>query len=104
MPADAIADLMMEMILKDLPFRGGDEVALLLNNLGATTMMELLIVNRRVRKILVEAGIKVYHTDIGAYLTVQEMAGMSITLLRLDEELKHYLDLPAHSVGYSRAA
>ena len=104
MPADAIADLMMEMILKDLPFRGGDEVALLLNNLGATTMMELLIVNRRVRKILAEAGIKVYHTDIGAYLTVQEMAGMSITLLRLDEELKHYLDLPAHSVGYSRAA
>jgi dihydroxyacetone kinase-like protein len=103
-PADAIADQMMAMILKDLPFRGGDEVALLLNNLGATTMMELLIVNRRVRKILAEAGIKVYRSDIGAYLTVQEMAGMSITLLRLDEELKHYLDLPVRSVGYSRAA
>jgi dihydroxyacetone kinase-like protein len=100
--ADAIADQMMEMIVKDLPFRGGDEVALLLNNLGATTMMEMLIVNRRVRKILADAGIKVYRTDVGAYLTGQEMAGMSITMMRLDGELKHYLDLPVQSVGYSR--
>ena len=101
-PADDVADQMMEMILKDLPFRRGDEVALLVNSLGATTMMELLIVNRRVRKILADTGIKVYRTDIGSYLTVQEMAGMSLTLLRLDEELKHYLDMPAYSVGYSR--
>jgi phosphoenolpyruvate---glycerone phosphotransferase subunit DhaK len=103
-PADAIADQMMAAILKDLPFRGGDEVALLLNNLGSTTWMEMLIVNRRVRKILAEAGIKVHRTDIGAFITCQEMAGMSITLLRLDDELKHYLDLPARSVGYSKVA
>lgn len=102
--ADSIADQMAEAILKDLPFRGDDEVALLLNNLGATTMMELLIVNRRVRKLLADAGIKVYRTEVGSYVTCQEMAGMSITLLRLDDELKHYLDLPAASVGYSRGA
>jgi dihydroxyacetone kinase-like protein len=100
--ADAIADQLMAAILPDLPFRAGDEVALLVNNLGATTMMELLIVNRRVRQILADAGIRVHRTDIGSYLTVQEMAGLSITLLRLDEELKHYLDLPAASVGYTR--
>ena len=99
MTADRLADRMMAAILGDLPFRAGDEVALLINNLGATTMMELLIVNRRVRRILDDAGIKVYRTDLGTWLTVQEMAGFSITLLRLDDELKHYLDLPAKGFG-----
>jgi dihydroxyacetone kinase-like protein len=89
-------------LLADLPFSAGDEVALLINNLGATTMMEMLIVNRSVRAILAQAGIKVHRTDVGTYLTVQEMAGFSITLMRLDQELKHYLDLPAESIGYSR--
>jgi dihydroxyacetone kinase-like protein len=101
--ADSIAEQMLSAIVKDLPFRRGDEVALLFNNLGATTVMEMLIVNRHVRKLLAEAGIKVYRTDVGGYLTCQEMAGMSITLLRLDAELKHYLDLPVRSFGYSRA-
>jgi dihydroxyacetone kinase-like protein len=101
--ADDIAEQMLSAILSDLPFVGGDEVALLYNNLGATTAMEMLIVNRHVRKLLAEAGVKVYRTDLGAYLTCQEMAGMSITLLRLDAELKHYLDLPVRSFGYSRA-
>jgi dihydroxyacetone kinase-like protein len=102
MPADAVAKVLVDQILADLPFRRGDEVALLINNLGATTMMEMLIVNRRVRQILQEEGITVHRTDVGTYLTVQEMAGFSITLMRLDDELKHYLDLPAESIGYSR--
>jgi dihydroxyacetone kinase-like protein len=101
--ADTITEQMLSAILKDLPFRGGDEVALLLNNLGSTTMMEMLIVNRHVRKLLAEAGIKVYRTDMGGFLTCQEMAGMSVTLFRLDEELKHYLDMPVRAFGYSRA-
>jgi dihydroxyacetone kinase-like protein len=101
--ADTIADQMMAAILPDLPFQRGDEVALLINNLGATTMMELLVVNRRVRKILAEAGIAVHCTNIGSYLTCQEMAGLSVTLLRLDDELKRYLDMPAASLTYSRA-
>jgi len=100
--ADEIADQLMEKILSDLPFKRGDEVALLINNLGATTMMEMLIVNRRIRQILEGEGISVYRTDVGTWLTVQEMAGFSVTLLRLDDELKHYLDLPCESVGYSR--
>ncbi|MCO5071563.1 MAG: dihydroxyacetone kinase subunit DhaK [Rhizobiaceae bacterium] len=100
--ADLIADQMMEKILADLPFGRGDEVALMINNLGATTMMEMLIVNRRVRQICDREGIKVHRTDVGTWVTTQEMAGLSITLLKLDDELKHYLDLPAESLGYSR--
>ena len=100
--ADSIADQMMEKILADLPFKRGDEVALMINNLGATTMMEMLIVNRRVRQICDREGIKVHRTDVGTWVTTQEMAGLSITLLKLDDELKHYLDLPAESLGYSR--
>ena len=100
--ADAITDQLMDRILPDLPFVAGDEVALLINNLGSTTMMEMLIVNRRVRQILDGKGIKVHRTDVGTWVTTQEMAGLSITLMKLDDELKHYLDLPAESLGYSR--
>lgn len=101
-PADEVADQLMQKILTDLPFRRGDEVALLINNLGATTMMEMLVVNRRIRQILDREGIRVHRTDVGTWLTVQEMAGFSVTLMKLDDELKHYLDLPAESLGYSR--
>lgn len=99
--ADEVADQIMEKILADMPLGDGDEIALMINNLGATTMMEMLIVNRRVRKILADRGTTVYRTDVGTYLTVQEMAGFSITVMKLDDELKHYLDLPARSVGLS---
>lgn len=99
--ADDIVNQMMEAILRDLPFHRGDEVALLINNLGATTMFELLIANRRVRQILDEHGITVHRTFIGSYLTSQEMAGFSISLMKLDAELKHYLDLPSASFGFT---
>jgi dihydroxyacetone kinase-like protein len=100
MPADAIVEKMMSLILGDLPFVAGDEVCLLINDLGATTMMELLIVNRKVRQILREKNIRVHDTVMGALATTQEMAGLSITLMRLDDELKHYYDMPAASFGY----
>ncbi len=100
--ADPLADQMMEVLLADLPLGRGDEVALLFNNLGATTYMEMLVVNRRVRAILAERGVSVHKTDMGAYLTSQEMAGFSISLLKLDAELKRYLDAPASCFGFSR--
>ena len=102
-PADAVADQLAEALLGDLPFEEGDEIALLFNNLGATTMMEMLIVNRRVRQILAERGISVYRTDMGAYLTVQEMAGFSVTMMKLDDELKRYLDLACDSFGFKQS-
>lgn len=99
--ADVVADQMIKKILSDLPFAAGDEVALLINNLGATTMMEMLVVNRRLRQQLDEAGIRVHRTDVGTWLTVQEMAGFSITLMKIDDELKGLLDMPCRSVGFS---
>ena len=100
LPADLLVETMLDKILADLPFQRGDEVALLINDLGSTTMMELLIVNRKVRQILREKGISVHDTAIGGYCTCQEMAGFSISLLKLDAELKKYYDLPASSFGY----
>ena len=99
MPADAIVEQMMAALLADLPFVSGDEVCLLINNMGATTMMELLIVNRKIRQILSDKGIKVYDTVMGAFATTQEMAGFSISLMKLDEELRQYYDMPAASFG-----
>ena len=99
--ADQVADQLMNKILGDIDLVEGDEIALMLNNLGATTMMEMLIVNRRIRQILSERGVNVYRTDVGTWLTVQEMAGFSVTVFKLDGELKHYLDMPARSVGLS---
>ena len=77
----------------------GDEVCVLVNNLGATTMMELLIVNRKVHAILREKKITIHDTLIGSFATCQEMAGFSISLLKLDGELKKYYDMPAVCAG-----
>ena len=100
--ADAVADELLHKLLSDLPFKAGDEVALLINNLGATTMMEMLIVNRRIRQILDREGITVHRSDVGTWLTVQGLAGFSVTLMRLDDELKQYRDMPAEALGSSR--
>jgi dihydroxyacetone kinase-like protein len=67
-------------------------------------MTELLVVNRRAAQILDEKGIQLHDTLIGAYITSQEMAGFSITLMRLDAQLLEYYDLPAHSFGFVKGA
>ena len=102
LPADALVDNMMDRLLSDLPFVSGDRVALVLNDLGATTMMELLIVNRRVRRILDNRGIAVHRTEVGRFIACQEMAGFSITLMRLDDDLRRWVDAPADTLGYRK--
>ena len=104
MPADAVVDFMLERILPDLPFMAGDEVCLLINNLGATTMTELLIINRRAHQRLAQASLDIHDTVIGSFCTSQEMAGFSITLMKLDDELKKYYDLPASCLAYTKAS
>jgi dihydroxyacetone kinase len=76
--------------------------ALLLNNLGATTVMEMMIVNRHVRDILKREGIEVARTDFGPYLTCQEMAGFSLTFVRLDKDLERWINRPCWSLGFSQ--
>jgi dihydroxyacetone kinase-like protein len=94
-PADNIVDEMLEKIVSDIPYVAGDEVAVLVNGLGATTLDEQYIMTRRINSYLADKGIKVYRYYVGEYVTSLDMAGASISLLKLDEELKELLDKPA---------
>lgn len=94
-PADQIVDEMLNQIVADLPYESGDEVAVLVNGLGATTLDEQYIVTRRIDKVLAEKGIGVHRYYVGEYATALEMAGFSISLLKLDDELKEMLDSDA---------
>ena len=92
--ADAIVDQLLDKILADIDF-AGSEVAVMINGCGATPLMELFVVNNRVADVLAEKGIKVYKTLVGEFMTSLEMEGFSITLLRLDDQLKELLDAEA---------
>lgn len=95
--ADEIAEIMTKKIIEDLPFKGEDRVSVLINGLGATAPSELFILYRKVSEILNKEGIRIYKPFIGEYATSMEMKGASITLFKLDEELKKLLDAPSHS-------
>ena len=92
--ADQIADELLGAILADVPYQSGDEVAVLVNGLGATPKEELYLLYRRAAAVLRERGISIYRQYIGEYATSLEMAGASISLLRLDDELKRLIDAP----------
>lgn len=100
--ADEIVTHLMEKILGDMNLSEGDEVAVLVNGLGGTPLMEQFIVNRKVNKILEENKVKVYRTLIGEYMTSIEMSGFSISLLKLDEELKILLDAKADTPAFKQ--
>ena len=93
--ADQIIDEMLDKIVADLPYAEGDEVAVLVNGLGATPLDEQYIAVRRIQENLTSKGIKVHRYYVGEFATALEMAGLSISLLELDEELKELLDDPA---------
>ena len=97
--ADEIAEEMLDIIIPDLPFESGDEVVVLLSGLGATPVMEQYIVYNRVEEILTEKGIKVHRSYVGNYFTSLEMMGVTLTVMKLDDELKECIDMPANSVG-----
>lgn len=99
MTANDITDHLLSKILADIDY-SGSEVAVMVNGSGATPLMELYIINNRVADVLAEKGIKVYKTLVGNYMTSLEMAGFSISLLRLDDELKALLDAPADTPAY----
>ena len=97
--ADEIVDMLLEQILADLDFVGS-EVAVMVNSSGATPLMELFIINNRVADVLAEKGVKVYKTLVGEFMTSIEMAGFSISLLKLDSQLKELLDAKADTPGF----
>jgi dihydroxyacetone kinase-like protein len=100
--ADATVERIVPRIVEDLPYRGGDRIVLVINGYGATTRMEMFIVNRKVRAMLAELGIEVYATEVGEFCTSQEMKGVSITFFRLDEELAALYDEPCNSAFYRK--
>lgn len=95
----AIAKQMTDVILADKPFIKGDEVVLLISGLGSTPSMELYILYNDVVTILESKGIRVYLSYVGNYFTSLEMAGATVTIMKLDQELKTCMDLEADSVG-----
>lgn len=98
--ADEITEHLLSKVLADMSLADGEEVAVMVNGLGSTPLMELFIVNRKVKEILTEKGIKIYKTFVGEYMTSLEMAGCSITLLKLNAELKELLDAPADTPAF----
>ncbi|MBP8955193.1 MAG: dihydroxyacetone kinase subunit DhaK [Armatimonadetes bacterium] len=95
--ADEIADIMTNRVLDDLPFVSGDRVAILVNGLGATPPEELYLLFRKASQVIASRGVSIERVFIGEYATSMEMAGASISLLKLDDELLSLLDAPAYS-------
>jgi dihydroxyacetone kinase-like protein len=95
--ADQIAERMTDAILADMPLHPRDRVAVMINGLGATPPEELYILYRKTHAILIDQGIEVYRAYVGEYATSMEMAGASLTIFRLDDELVDLLDYPARS-------
>jgi len=94
MTANQTADLMITQLTKAVKARSGDKLLVILNGAGATTLMELYIVFRRVKEFLEEKGIEVARAKVGEYLTVQEMAGFQMFVAKMDDELLAYWDAP----------
>ena len=103
MTADEIAETLVSTIVKDMPLADGDEVSVMVNGLGGTPMEEQLIVYRKVHQILSGMGVSVVMPHIGEYATSMEMAGLSVTIFKLDAQLKELLQAPAESPFYTNA-
>lgn len=100
-PANEIAKMLIDAILSDLDYKGRD-VVVMVNGMGGTPLMELYIVNNFVQDYLKEQGVHVYDTMVGNYMTSIEMAGFSLTLLRLDDDMKALYDAPADTLAWKK--
>jgi dihydroxyacetone kinase-like protein len=97
--AAEMARRMVNIVLPDYPFGAGDEVAVLVSGLGATPVMELYVLYNEVETLLAEKGIKVYRSYVGNYFTSLDMMGATLTVMKLDEELKALMDMPVDTMG-----
>ncbi len=102
--ADEMAEMCLETILPDLPFRSGDEVTVLVSGLGATPVMELYIFYNKVQEILTgKKGMRIHRPYVGNYFTSLEMMGITLTVMKVDAELKQLLDMDCYSMGLRQA-
>jgi dihydroxyacetone kinase-like protein len=101
-PLESAAEMarrMVDIVLPDYPFTSGDEVVVLVSGLGATPVMELYVLYDEVEKLLSAAGIKIYRPYVGNYFSSLEMMGATLTIMKVDDELKKLIDVPAESMG-----
>jgi phosphoenolpyruvate---glycerone phosphotransferase subunit DhaK len=98
-PADRITEMLMAPVLDDLPFRAGKDVLLFVNGLGGTPLLELYVVYRKAHELAEARGLRVARSLVGPYVTSLEMAGASITVLELDEEMIRFWDAPVHTAA-----
>ncbi|MDR0441035.1 MAG: dihydroxyacetone kinase subunit DhaK [Candidatus Accumulibacter sp.] len=101
MTADQVAQTLLDKIAADMPLAKGDEVTVMINGLGATPLEEMLIVYRKVALLLRDMGVSIYMPHIGEFATSMEMAGLSLTIMKLDAELKELLRAPASTPFYT---
>ncbi|MGM0602458.1 MAG: dihydroxyacetone kinase subunit DhaK, partial [Bacillota bacterium] len=99
---DEITADLLNIVLEDLPYKKGDEVVVLINGLGSTSRLEMYISYRKVYNMLQEKGIKIVKNYIGEFFTSQEMAGYSVTLTKVDDELKELFEDDCDAVGFTR--
>ena len=92
--ADEVSQAMVDLLQKDLPINKGEEVSVLINSLGATPLEELYIIYRNVSNIMASQGIKIYKPYVGRYACSLEMAGFSISIFKLNDKYKKYLEHP----------
>jgi dihydroxyacetone kinase-like protein len=97
--AAQMAQRMVNVVLPDLPFESGDEVAVLVSGLGATPVMELYVLYDEIEKLITAKGIKIHRGYAGNYFTSLEMMGATLTVMKLDNELKQLVDMPCYSAG-----
>jgi len=97
--ADEITEMLLNPIIEDLPFKSGDSVLLFVNSMGGTPSIELFVVYNKAHQILTKKGIQVTRSLVGPYITSLEMAGASITVLKLDSELTKLWDAPVLTPG-----
>ena len=99
--ADRIAEILLNYIIEDMPLKDGEEIVLIVNGKGATSNMELCILAGSLIKQFAAKKIKVFKTEMGNFFTAPGMGGASVTIMRLDEELKHYYNQDSYTPMYT---
>jgi dihydroxyacetone kinase-like protein len=97
-----MAKRMADVVLPDYPFVSGDEVVVLVSGLGATPVMELYVLYDEIERIINAQGINIYRAYAGNYFTSLEMMGATLTVMKLDNELKSLIDMPCYSMGFKQ--
>ena len=100
--AAQMAQRMVDVVLPDYPFVEGDEVAVLVSGLGATPVMELYVLYNELEKLMTAKGIKIYKSYVGNYFTSLDMMGATLTVMKLDDELKELVDMDAYTMGFKQ--